>query len=121
MPAHTEGESDGGDGCGGDDDLQAAEPDDVAAEGAEDGRLDLQADEEEHHHDAELGEVEDLVGGAGQIEELGADEDAGREVAQDRAESEPLGERDAEGGGGEVDDGVEEEGVAHAAPSGGRM
>lgn len=41
VPAHTEGESDGGDGGGGYNDLESSEADDVAAEGAEDGRLDL--------------------------------------------------------------------------------
>ena len=121
VPAHAERKCDGGDGGGGDNDLESSEADDVAAEGAEDGRLDLQADEEEHHDDAELGEVEDLVGGPRDVEELGSDEDAGGEVAEDGAESEPLGEGDADGGGSEVDDGVEEDGVAHAAPSGGRM
>jgi hypothetical protein len=121
VPLHAERDGDGGDGGGGDNDLESSEADDVAAEGAEDGRLDLQADEEEHHHDAELGEVEDLVGGPRDVEVLGADDNAGAEVAEDCAEPEPLGERHTDGGGGEIDDGVEEEGVAHAAPSGGRM
>ena len=46
-------------GRGGAGDLQAAEPEQLHAHLPEHARLEFQADEEQHHDDAELGEVLD--------------------------------------------------------------
>ncbi len=78
----------------------------------EEGGLEFETVEEDHHHDAEIGEVHDVTGAvADEVELVGADDHAGNQVAEDGAESEAFGEWHRDDGGDEVDEGVEEERV----------
>ena len=56
-------------------------------------RLELQPDEEQHQHDAELGEVQDLLRVGDERQAPGPDGDAGDEVADDRAQPEQPRQR----------------------------
>ena len=76
-----------------DDHLQRAEPEDLLPEAPEPLRLHLEPDDEEEHHDAELGRVEDGLGIAHEPQHRRPDQDAAREVAQHRAEPQPLEDR----------------------------
>jgi len=118
--AETKGEAEAGDGGGGAEDLQAAEAEQLAAHFPEARGLELEADEKEHHHDAEFGEVHHVAGVfADEAEDMRADEDAREEVAEDRAEAEAFGERHGDDSRDEIDEGVKEDGV-HAGEAGGR-
>ena len=97
------------------DDLQAAEPDDRPAQLPQQRGPQLEADDEQHHDDAELGEVHDAVPlAADEAEQPGSDHDAGDEVAEDSAQAEALGDRREDHRGQEVDEGLREDAIAHA-------
>ena len=66
--------------------------------------LQLEPDEEQHHHDAELGEVHDVRRFADEAEHARADHDAGDEVAEHGAEAEPREQRRGDDRGGQVDE-----------------
>lgn len=74
--------------------------------------MEFEADDEEHHDDADLDEVHDVAAVlADKAEHVGADKNAGHEVAEDWAETEALGDRHGDDGGDEVDEGMEEKGI----------
>jgi hypothetical protein len=53
-------------------------------------RLQFEPDEEQHHHDAEIGDLMDDVAVGHQAKTEGADQHAGGEIAQDRTEADGL-------------------------------
>jgi hypothetical protein len=55
--------------------------------------LRLRAHQVQHQHDAELGEVQDVGGVGHQLQHARADQDAGRQVADDRAQAEQVRQR----------------------------
>ena len=86
MPTHGQEQ-------GADADLQRAEPENLAPQAPQPRRLHLEADDEEEHHDAEFGDVQDRLGVVKDGEPERADDQAGGEIAQDRAEPEPPEDR----------------------------
>ena len=58
--------------------------------------LELEPDQEQQHHDAELGDRNDALGRAEHREAEGADDDAGDEIGDDRRQPEPPRDRDAQ-------------------------
>jgi hypothetical protein len=75
-------------------------------------RLELEADQEEQEHDAELGEGIDRLGLADELQAPGADGDAGKEIARHRAQAQTLGGHDREHRGCEIDCRLPEQDVA---------
>jgi hypothetical protein len=75
-------------------DLQRAEPEDLPPQAPEPRGLHFQADDEQEHHDAEFGDVQNVAGldENGQAER--ADDHAGGEIGEDRAEPRALEQRD---------------------------
>jgi hypothetical protein len=117
APRHAERQRAGGDHRGRRRDLQPAEAEDRSAQPPQERRLQLEADHEQHHHDAELGEVHDVLAlAADRAEHVGADQHAGHQVAQHRAQPEPLGDRHAHHRGAQVDERLEQDRVGHATP-----
>ena len=103
--------------------LQPAEAEDRAAQPPQQRRLQLQADQEQHHHHAELGEVHHVARRpAEQPQAEGADGDAGQQVAEHRAQPQPLCERHRQHGRAEVDERLEQQArLAHrCTPRGAR-
>jgi hypothetical protein len=67
-------------------------------------RAKLETDHEEQHHDAEFGEMEnvlDVVERKNQADAKRTDDDAGGEIAEHRAEAKKAAERRGNGSGGE--------------------
>ena len=73
--------------------LGAAQPEHGAAQDPESRGLQLQADDEEQQHHAELGEVQRVLDFAHEPKTPRPDEHAGDEIAEDGAEAKPLEER----------------------------
>ncbi len=86
MPAIVRMRAGGGD-------LRQAQPEDLLAQAPQSRRHHLQADDEQQHHDAEFGDMQDglSVGEKAQTERT--DRDAGRQIAQHGAKSEFLEQR----------------------------
>ena len=73
--------------------LRRAEPEDVAAHRDQPRQLELEPDDEEQEHDAELGDAADGLGLADERQAGRADDDAGGEVAEDAGEAEAPEQR----------------------------
>ena len=78
---------------------------------------DFEADQEQHHDDAELGDLADRLGVGDEAQAIGADDDAGGEIAEDGAEPRPLGQRHQQHGGGQEDEDREQEIAFHGTPA----
>ena len=76
-----------------DHDLRDAEAEDLAPQAPQPRRLHLEPDDEQEHHHAEFGDVQDGLRVGEQPQPERADHEAGGQVAQHRAEPEPLEER----------------------------
>ncbi len=83
--------------------LGGAEAEDGPAQDPQPAGLELEADDEEQEHDAELGEVQDVVDVGDEPQAPGSDQHAGGEVAEHGAEAELACQHDRDYGGGEVD------------------
>ena len=94
---------------GGDQHLQAAQQEHGARQLPQPFERQLQPDGEEQEDDAELRQGLRRVDIADQVEEGRADEQAGREVADDGAELQPLGERGPDDGGRQDDKRIDED------------
>ena len=98
--------------------LDAAPAEDRLPQRPEPLRLELEADQKEHQDDAELGELQHVLGPRHELQPPRADQDAGAEVADDRAELEEARERHRDHRGGEVDEAAGQPGaVLHQAGS----
>ncbi len=96
--------ADRGQNQGGDDELRRAEAEDRRAQRPQAHRAELEPDHEQEHHDAELAELEDLldiVEGVEGPERIGANDDAGGEIAKHCADAEEATERRGNSGGGQ--------------------
>ena len=71
-------------------------------------RLHLEPDDEQEHHDAELGDVQDRLRIGEQAEAEGPDDEAGGEIAEHGAEPEPLEQRHRDDAGGEQRDNLDQ-------------
>ena len=83
--------------------LHVAPAEDGLAQRPEALRLELEADQEQHQDDAELGELQHLVGAGDELQAPGADQDAREQVADDRAEAEKARHRHGQHRRAEVD------------------
>ncbi len=115
----THGHGDPGADGGGEGDLESPETQDRTPEAPEHRRPQLQADDEEHHDHAELGEVHDVLALAAHPSEApGPDDHAGDQVPEHRPQSQPSGQGYGHDRGGQVDHGLGQERLgAHAVPS----
>jgi hypothetical protein len=102
-----------GRGC----DLEAAQAEDRAPQAPELRGLELEADQEQHHHDAELGEVQHVLAllAADEREAERSDRDPGDQVAEHRSEAAALRDRDRDHGRCEIHERLEPE-VTHVEP-----
>ena len=99
-------------------DLEPAETEQRTAHPPQHRRLQLEPDHEEHHHDAELGEVQDVLAfAAHETEREGTDRDARDQVAEHRAQAESTRDRNRDHGSGQVDEGLIEK-IVPAHPVG---
>ncbi len=115
FPVEPEREADAADDEAGQSELQAADAEHRAPHDPQPLRRELHADHEQHQHDAELGDLADLLGVADQADPRRADQRAGRKVAQHRAELPALGERHRDDRGEQQHDRVLQETVVHAS------
>jgi len=77
-------------------------------------RFKLQSDEEEHHHHAEFGKMHNIFPFfTDKIENKGANDNAGKEVAKDRAHAQPFGKWDEDDSCREIDQRIMEKSVIH--------
>jgi hypothetical protein len=94
--------------------LRPAEAEDGLAHRPQQGRAHLQPDQEQQDDHAEGAEAHDIFLLADQRQGEGADDGAGDQIAQHRAEPEPLGDRHRDHPGGEIDQGaIDEAAVLH--------
>lgn len=78
----------------------------------EQGGLHLEADEKQHREDAEFGEEHDMaVPAADELEHVRADQSAGEQIAEDRAEPGTFGDRDRDDDRDQMDERLEKQGV----------
>jgi hypothetical protein len=84
--------------------LEVAPAEDRLAQRPEALRFQLKADEKEHEDDAELGELQYLFRAGDELQAPRADEDAGTEIADDRAEAEEAGDRHGQHRRAQVDE-----------------
>ncbi len=120
LPAEAGKHGDPGDGCRGGNDLESAEAKDFFPHAPEDGRLELKADEEQHHHHAEFREVHDILAlAADEFQTPGADHHADGEIAEHRAERQAFPQENRDECRREVDEGVQEQALdIHGASEG---
>jgi len=93
----------------------------LQAAGAEDGplqlpqqrRAQLQADQKQHQHHSELGEVHHIFLLTHQPEQEGADDDARQQVAEHGTQPPALGQRHRDHRGTKIDQGVKQQSVSH--------
>ena len=103
LERQPERHGDAGEHDGGQRNLPAAQPEHRPAHGPEAPRLEFEADDEQQQNDAELGEVKDRLLVVDQVQRPRPHDHPRQHVAQHRAQSGPLGQRDDDHGGGEKD------------------
>ena len=81
--------------------LRGAEAEDVAPHRQQPAELELEPDQEQQHHDAELGDRDDAFRRRERREPVRADDDAGDEIGDDGRQPEPARDRHAQDRGGE--------------------
>ena len=72
------------------DNLEQPQPEYIVPQPPQPLGMKLQPDQEQQQHDAELGDVQHLLRRVDQAEAVGADQRAGDEIAEHRAEAEPA-------------------------------
>jgi hypothetical protein len=91
--------------------LRYAEPENFLSQAPEPRRLHLEADDEEKHHDAKLGDMQDCLRIGKQPQAERADHDAGGEIAEHGAEPDALENRHRDDAGREQRDHLHELGA----------
>jgi hypothetical protein len=94
----------------------AAHAEDLALHGPQARGLELEPDDEQHQHDAELREVHRRLDVGDEFQPPRADRTARGEVPEHGAEAQPLGDRHAYDGRGQVDHHVERQAVLAHRP-----
>src|SRR2546430_656737 len=87
-------------------DLHAAEAEDRAPQRPDALRVELQADEKQQEHDAELGELQHGLRVRDEAQAPGPDRHAGDQVAEHRPQAEPLAQGHGNDACGQVDQGL---------------
>ncbi|MNG95516.1 hypothetical protein D3C79_545560 [compost metagenome] len=113
LPGQTDEASYPGQGGGGEQNLQATGAEDGSLELPQQGGFELQPDQEQHQHYAELGEVHHILLLTHQAQQEGAYDDARQQVAEHRAQSPALGERHGEHRCREIDQRIEQQSMSH--------
>ena len=101
-----ERDADAGDRRDGRHDLHAAEAEDRAPQRPDALRVELQADEKQQEHDAELGELQHGLRVRDEAQAPGPDRHAGDQVAEHRPQAEPLAQGHGNDACGQVDQGL---------------
>ena len=101
-----ERDADAGDRRDGRHDLHAAEAEDRAPQRPDALRVELQTDEKEQEHDAELGELQYGLRVRDEAQAPRPDRHAGDQVAEHRAQAEPLAQGNGNDAGGQIDQGL---------------
>ena len=104
----------GGERRAGQSELQCAAAEHRRAHRPEALRLELEPDDEQHQHDAELGKMQDRLDVLDEPQSPRTDRHAGEEIAEDGAQAQALRERHAQHRRGEIDERVLHH---HAAPA----
>ncbi len=92
--------------------LGDTEAENVAPHREQAGQLELEPDQEQQHHDAQLGDREDALGRIEQLQPVWADDHARQQIGDDRREPREAGDWDADHRGGEQHEGEAEQGEA---------
>ena len=108
RPRGPEQGADDGEQDGADDDLQAAQAEDLPTQAPQVRGLHLQTDDEQEHHHPEFGNVDDGVRIGDQGQTVGADGQAGGQVAEHRAQAQSLEEGHGHDGGAQQGDDLDE-------------
>jgi hypothetical protein len=90
--------------------LQAAPAEDRSAKVPQPARFELQPDQEQHQHHAELGKVQDVLHVGHQAQPPGPDGHAGSQVADDGPQAQGFAQRHGNDGGAQVDEAVDQPG-----------
>jgi hypothetical protein len=108
-----EKQKDGDSGRDGQGHLDPAADPEIPLDSLQPGRLELQADGEKEHDDADLGQDVDRLGIFHQMKAAGADQDASQEKPDDGGESQLMGEIDDEDRSGQDDDEFSKDNKVH--------
>ena len=108
FPRRPEQGADDGEQDGADDDLQAAQAEDLPTQAPQVRGLHLQTDDEQEHHHPEFGNVDDGVRVGDQGQAVGADGQAGGQIAEHRAQAQSLEEGHGHDGGAQQGDDLDE-------------
>ena len=92
----------------GDADLQSAEPEQARAHRPEHARFQFEADQEQHHDHTEFGKVFQGFGLLADQPHHRADDDAGNQVTEHRAEAESLRQRHRDDRGAQINESLDE-------------
>ena len=92
----SEQDADAGDQRAAGGDLRHAEPEDLPSQAPQPRRLHLESDDEQEHHHAEFGDMQDRLRVGEQPQPERADHEPGRQVAQHRPETRPLEQRNGD-------------------------
>jgi hypothetical protein len=106
---HASEQGEAGERRGGEHQLRDAEAEDVAPHREQAAELELEPDQEQQHHDAELGDGEDGFGPAENAEPVRADHHARNQIRDDRRELCEPRDRYADHGGGKQHQGEGEQ------------
>ena len=116
VPAGAEQIDDEAENAGGGEQLRDAEPEHLVAHAPELERVHFEPDEKQHDDDAELGDDVDRLAVGDQPQAVGADDDAGDQIAEDGAQPQPFEHRH-EGDGDDQQDQDGEQGISgHSSP-----
>ena len=115
VEVQAESERDDADQCARDQHLGGTESENRATQHPQARRLQFQANDEKQQHDADFREMQDVVDGGNELESAGTDDDAGREIAEHRAELEAPEQRHGNDRRGQEDGGFAEN-VHHLTP-----
>ena len=109
APAEPDQHASSHHGRGGGHDLQPAQPEKLVPHRPERAGVELETDQEKHHHHAEFGEMLEIVSLVADKPQDRPDDQARQQIPQHRAEAEPRRQRNGRHRGGEVDHGLKQE------------
>jgi hypothetical protein len=102
-PVRPRGQADTRDQCRRPEQLRAAPAEDRPSKRPQAARFEFEADQEQHQHDSEFGEVQHRLRVGHELQAPGPDRDAGAQVADDRAQAQQARQRHRQHGRAEVD------------------
>ena len=116
LPATAGRDADGGGQQRRTQNLRAAEAEYGDAHAPQHRRAEFESDQEQHHHDAELGDMQDVLAAIGhELQSERPDGDARQQVAEHGAHPQPTCDGHRRDRGREIDERLEQEVVVHQA------